>query len=293
MNGALQELLDQLNLEQIEGNYFRGVSPVDRTTRVYGGHVMAQALMAGLNTVGTDRLCHSFHAYFLLGGDPKAPILYEVDRSRDGGSFTTRRIVAIQHGKPIFHMEASFHVEEEGWEHQFPMPDLPGPETLPTEDEWNIKQAETLPDRIKKGWLRERPIEQREIDAVDEYNPPKSPPYKNTGIRSNGKLPDDPRLHQVLLAYASDMSLMDVATQPHGVSWMTGEMMGASLDHAMWFHHQFRIDDWMLYTHDAPVSAGGRGFNRGLIYTRAGKLVASVVQEGLIRPAKKKEPPKL
>lgn len=288
MNAALQELLDQLNLKEIEENYFRGVSPVERETRVYGGHVMAQALMAGHNTVGDDRLCHSFHAYFLLGGDPKAPILYQVERTRDGGSFTTRRIVAIQHGKPIFHMEASFHVQEPGWEHQFDMPNLPGPETLPTEDEYRQTLIDHMPPRIRDHFMRERPIEQREIDPVDEFRPDPRPPYKNTWIRANGVLPDDPRLHQVLLAYASDMSLMDVGTMPHAISWASGQMMGASLDHAMWFHHDFRIDDWMLYTHDSPVSAGARGFNRGLIYTRAGKLVASVVQEGLMRPVKKK-----
>ncbi|MFO1236900.1 MAG: acyl-CoA thioesterase II [Alphaproteobacteria bacterium] len=288
MNAALQELLEQLDLEQVEVNFFRGVSPVERETRVYGGHVMAQALMAGLRTVGLDRLCHSFHAYFLLGGDPKAPILYEVDRTRDGGSFTTRRIVAIQHGKPIFHMEASFHVSEPGWEHQFAMPDVPGPETLPTEDEFRKSYVDRLPERMRAQHLRDRPIEQREIDPPDEIDPSPRPPFKHTWIRANGALPDDPRLHQCLLAYASDMSLMDTAVQPHGISWMSGKMMGASLDHAMWFHHPLRIDDWLLYAHDAPVSAGGRGFNRGLIYTRAGQLVASVVQEGLMRPVKPK-----
>lgn len=288
MNAALQELLEQLDLERIEDNIFRGWSPVDRETRVFGGHVMAQALMAACRTVGDDRLCHSFHAYFLLGGDPKAPIVYDVDRTRDGGSFTTRRIVAIQHGKPIFHMEASFHVHEDGWEHQFDAPDVPDPETLMPENAWREQQAKTMPPAMAPHFLRERPIEQREVDAVDEMNPPKRPPYKNVWIRSNGKLPDDPKLHQCLLAYASDHSLMDTATLPHGLSWMSGVMMGASLDHAMWFHHDFRLDDWLLYTHDAPVAAGARGFNRGLIYTREGKLIASVVQEGLMRPRKRR-----
>jgi acyl-CoA thioesterase-2 len=291
MNAALQELLDQLNLERIEENIFRGYSPAEREMRVYGGHVMAQALMAGHRTVGDDRLCHSFHAYFLLGGDPKAPIVYEVDRTRDGGSFTTRRIVAIQHGKPIFHMEASFHVHEAGWEHQFDAPDLPGPDTLPTEDEWRAEQAKRLHPRALPHFMRERPIEQRDLNPDDEIAPTPKAPYKNTWIRSNGTLPDDPKLHQCLLAYASDMSLMDTATLPHGIGWMSGKMMGASLDHAMWFHHDLRMDEWLLYTHDAPVSAGARGFNRGLIYTQPGKLVASVVQEGLMRPVRKKEKP--
>lgn len=288
MNAALQELLKQLDLEQIEADYFRGVSPVERETRVYGGHVMAQALMASLRTVKEDRLCHSFHAYFLLGGDPKAPILYQVDRSRDGGSFTTRRIVAIQHGKPIFHMEASFHVQEPGWEHQFDMPDVAGPDTLPTEDEYRKSIFERLPERAQVHWMRHRPIEQREVNPPDEIDPKPKPPFKNVWIRANGALPDDPRLHQVLLAYASDMSLMDVAVQAHGLNWQAGDFMGASLDHAMWFHHSLRMDDWLLYTHNSPVSAGARGFNRGLIYTHAGQLVASVVQEGLMRPTKKK-----
>ena len=288
MNAALQELLEQLDLEQVEADYYRGVSPVERETRVYGGHVMAQALAAGLRTVKNDRLCHSFHAYFLLGGDPKAPILYQVDRTRDGGSFTTRRIVAIQHGKPIFHMEASFHVKEPGWEHQFDMPNVPGPDTLPTEAQYLQGFADRMPPERRSHILRERPIEQREIDPPDEIDPQPRPPFKNTWIRANGSLPDDPRLHQILLAYASDMSLMDVAVQTHGISWMKGEMMGASLDHAMWFHHDLRMDEWLLYSHDSPVSAGARGLNRGLIYTRDGRLVASVVQEGLMRPAKRK-----
>lgn len=288
MNAALQELLEQLKLEKLEENFFRGVSPMERETRVYGGHVMAQALMAGHRTVADDRLCHSFHSYFLLGGDPKAPIVYEVERTRDGGSFTTRRIVAIQHGRPIFHMEASFHVAEPGWEHQFDMPIVAGPETLMTEDEWRAIQLPKLPKHIQPHFMRERPIEQRDVNPNDEYTPEKRAPYKNIWIKANGMLPDDYKLHQCLLAYASDMSLMDTAVIPHGISWMSGEMMGASLDHAMWFHHPLRMDGWLLYTHDAPVSAGARGFNRGLIYTQEGQLVASVVQEGLMRPVKKK-----
>lgn len=282
MNAALQELLQQLDLEKIEENIFRGVSPVERETRVYGGHVMAQALMAAHRTVGDDRLCHSFHAYFLLGGDPKAPIVYDVDRSRDGGSFTTRRVVAIQHGKPIFHMEISFHVMEEGWSHQFDPPIVPDPESLVSDAVLRERLAHKLPEDFRKHYLREQPFEQREVDPDDEFNPKPRPPHKNIWIRSNGQLPDDPKLHQVLLAYASDMSLMDTAIMPHGVSWRN--IMGASLDHAMWFHHPLRVDDWLLYNHDAPVSAGGRGFNRGLFFTHDGKLVASAVQEGLMRP---------
>jgi acyl-CoA thioesterase-2 len=286
MNAALQELLDQLDLEQIEVNIFRGISPAERETRVYGGHVMAQALMAASRTVGDDRHCHSFHSYFLLGGDPKAPIVYDVDRSRDGGSFTTRRVVAIQHGKPIFHMEVSFHVAEEGWTHQFDPPTVPDPESLPSEASVRAKQAHRVPEEFRKHFLREQPFEQREVDPDDEFAPVARPPHKNIWIRANGTLPDDPKLHQVLLAYASDMSLMDTAIMPHGVSWR--HIMGASLDHAMWFHHPLRVDEWLLYNHDAPVSAGARGFNRGLFFTHSGKLVASAVQEGLMRQRKRR-----
>lgn len=295
MNAALQELLEQLDLETIEVNIFRGVSPVERSMRVYGGHVMAQALMAASRTVSDDRSCHSYHSYFLLGGDPKAPILYNVERTRDGGSFTTRRVVAIQHGRPIFHMEASFHVTEKGWEHQFEPPAVAGPDELETEEQRReailSQLSERAQARIRPHFLRERPFDTRPVEPFNEVKPDKRPPYKNIWVKPNGELPDDLKLHQCMLAYISDMSLLDTAMLPHGVAWFSGRIMSASLDHAMWFHHPFRMDDWMLYTHDSPVSAGGRGFNRGLIYTRDGKLVSSVVQEGLIRQIERKPRP--
>lgn len=283
MNKALQGVLDLLDLETIEVNMFRGLSPKDRSQRVFGGQVLAQALTAANRTVDLDRRCHSLHAYFILAGDPKAPILYSVDRTRDGGSFTTRRITAVQHGRPIFHMEASFQVHEDGLTHQFPMPETVTPESLPTEAEMMAELAKRMPPEAQWWLSREQPIEMRPIDPVDELNPEKRPPYQNVWLRTNGTLPDDSRLHQCLLAYASDMTLLDTCMLPHGISWHSGKLMSTSLDHAMWFHTDFRIDDWMLYTLDSPASGGARGFNRGLIYTRSGTLCCSVVQEGLIR----------
>jgi acyl-CoA thioesterase II len=287
MSAALQEVLDLLDLEPIEVNIFRGVSPKDRSQRVFGGQVLGQALVAAQRTV-EERLCHSLHAYFILPGDPKVPILYEVERSRDGGSFTTRRVVAIQHGRPIFNMTASFQVAEQGLEHQIDPPKVTPPEELKSEFELRREMAHKLPPEAQHWFTRERPIEQRPVEPDDEMNPAKRPPFQNIWIKSNGTLPDDPRLHQCLLAYASDMSLLDTCLLPHGISWFSGRLISASLDHAMWFHHDFRADEWLLYTHDSPVASGARGFNRGEIYTREGKLVASVVQEGLMRLKTKK-----
>ncbi|NWH09661.1 MAG: acyl-CoA thioesterase II [Alphaproteobacteria bacterium] len=278
----LDELLSLLDLEPIEVNIFRGVSPEDRSQRVFGGQVLGQALVAASRTV-EDRLAHSLHAYFILPGDPKAPILYEVDRSRDGSSFTTRRVVAIQHGRPIFNMAVSFHVREEGFAHQFEMPDVPPPESLPPETELRAEWAKRFPEQ--SYWmLRPRPIEQRPVNPPDPLNPDKRPPVQHVWVRANGTLPDDDKLHQCVLAYASDMTLLDTCLLPHGVSWFSGKVIMASLDHAMWFHQPFRADDWLLYTQDSPTSAGARGLNRGMVLTRDGRLVASVAQEGLIRP---------
>lgn len=283
MNTPLDALLQILDLEPIEVNIFRGVSPKERSQRVFGGQVLGQALVAASRTV-EDRLAHSLHAYFILPGDPKAPILYEVDRSRDGGSFTTRRVVAIQHGRPIFHMGVSFHVHEEGYEHQFDMPNVPMPEDLPPETQMRAEWAKDLPPGLAAHIMQDRPIESRPVERVAIMKPPKLPPKQHVWVKANGKLPDDPKLHQCILAYASDMSLLDTCILPHGVSWFEGKLITASLDHAMWFHRPFRADEWLLYAQDSPVATGARGFNRGLIHTRDGKLVASVVQEGLIRP---------
>jgi acyl-CoA thioesterase-2 len=282
MTTALAELLALLDLEPIEVNIFRGISPKDRMQRVFGGQVLGQALVAACRTV-EGRLAHSLHAYFILPGDPKAPILYEVDRSRDGSSFSTRRVVAIQHGRPIFNMAVSFHIYEEGLEHQFPMPDVPAPETLPSEAEMKKEWAKKLPKEAQHWFLRDRPIEQRFIDPVDFMNPGKREPHQNSWVKALGELPDDPALHQCVLAYASDMSLLDTCIMPHDMPWHSNKLIVASLDHAMWFHRPFRTDEWMLFSNDSPISAGGRGFNRGLVYSRDGKLIASVAQEGLIR----------
>jgi acyl-CoA thioesterase-2 len=278
----VQELVALLDLEPIEVNIFRGRSPKDRSQRVFGGQVLAQALVAADRTV-ERRLCHSLHAYFLRPGDPKVPILYEVDRSRDGKSFTSRRVVAIQHGRPIFHMSASFQVEEPGLEHQIDPPAVPPPEDLPDEDAFRRQTAERVPPEYREHFLRRRPIELRPVERGDVLHPKKRPPYQAVWVRTTGPLPDQIALQQCVLAYASDMTLLDTASLPHGISWFSGRLQIASLDHAMWFHHRFRVDEWLLYVQDSPSASGARGLGRGLIYTRDGRLVASVAQEGLIR----------
>ena len=282
MRQALTDLIQLLDLEPIEVNLFRGRSPQDGWQRVFAGQVLGQALVAAARTV-EGRAAHSFHAYFLRPGDPKVPILYDVDRIRDGSSFTTRRVVAIQHGKAIFNLAASFQVDEPGLEHQIEMPDVPGPEGLPNEVELRQRQIERIPEKFRATFLRERPIEVRPIDPVDEFAPEKRPPFQNVWFRAVDSLPDERALHQCVLAYASDLTLLDTSNLPHGVSWWSEKFQTASLDHAMWFHRPFRADEWLLYAQDSPRAAGARGFNRGSVFTRAGELVASVTQEGLIR----------
>ncbi|MDE2265113.1 MAG: acyl-CoA thioesterase II [Alphaproteobacteria bacterium] len=284
----IQEVLDLLNLEKIEENIFRGASPKDRVQRVFGGQVLGQALVAAARTV-EGRLCHSLHAYFLRAGDPKVPILYEVDRSRDGASFTARRVVAIQHGRQIFNLAASFQLDEPGYEHEFPMPVVPAPETLPTEEELRAKVIDRLPEEVRAWFSRPRPIETRPVDPREYFSPDKRPPHEMLWIRTTGALPDDLPLHQCVLAYASDMSLLDTGLLPHGIGWFDNKVQMASLDHAMWFHRPFRVDEWLLYVQDSPSASGARSFNRGLMYTRDGKLVASVAQEGLMRPRGEKK----
>jgi len=278
----IEEVLELLDLEKIEENIFRGVSPKDRMQRVFGGQVLGQALVAALRTV-EGRICHSFHAYFLRAGDPKVPILYEVDRSRDGASFTARRVVAIQHGQQIFTMAASFQVPENGYEHQFDMPAVPAPDALPSEHELRLKEIDRMPAEAREWALRPRPIEIRPVAWHGFSDRGKLPPFDNIWIKATGPVPDDIGVQQAVLAYASDMSLLDTALLPHGIDWHSSIQM-ASLDHAMWFHHPFRVDDWLLYAQDSPSASGARGFNRGALYTRDGKLVASVTQEGLMRP---------
>ena len=286
MSTAVQTMLDVLNLEQLEVNLFRGRSPQDRWQRVFGGQVIGQALVAASRTV-EGRAPHSMHAYFLVGGDPKVPIIYEVDRIRDGKSFTTRRVVAIQHGQAIFTLMVSFHNDEEGLTHQTPMPHVPPPEDLPSEAHIKATILPTMPEAVRRYYESERPIELRPVQ-YDRYLGKKYQDGKfNVWIRATGKLPDDPAIHQCVLAYASDMSLLDTALVPHGRSLFEQEFMGASLDHALWLHRPFRADDWLLYAQESPSMTGSRGFSRGLIFRRDGALVASVAQEGLVRIRKK------
>jgi acyl-CoA thioesterase II len=279
---AIEDLLGILDLEPIEVNLFRGRSPQSGWQRVFGGQVIGQALVAALRTVG-DRPTHSLHGYFMLPGDPRVPIIYEVDRIRDGRSFTTRRVVAIQHGHAIFTMAASFHADEAGLSHQASMPDVPKPEDLPSEAEIKAKAMPLMPDPVRRYYERERPIELRPVEFT-RYLGVKSEEAKfHVWIRATGRLPDDPAIHQCVLAYASDMTLLDSALIPHGRTVFEKSIMAASLDHALWFHRPFRADDWLLYAQDSPNMSGARGFARGLIFTRDGTLVASVAQEGLLR----------
>jgi acyl-CoA thioesterase II len=284
----LDELIALLDVEVIELNLFRGHNPDEDRVRVFGGQVAGQALVAAGRTVPDDRRVHSLHAYFLRPGDPKAPILYQVDRIRDGRSFTTRRTVAIQHGEAIFHLSTSFHVDEPGPSHQRPMPDAPDPETLPTFAERYGHLADRVP------WVaRPRPIDSRQANArpnaltsSSDDAPRLREPFQQVWFRPDGALPDDPLLHACVVAYASDQTLLDSVLAAHGMNWDDGSMQGASLDHAMWFHRPFRADQWLLYEQESPASFGARGLARGEIYTQSGDLVVSVMQEGLIRPGR-------
>ena len=278
VSDALDLLVHLLDLEPIEVNIFRGVQPGDERQRVFGGQVAAQALMAAGRTVEHGRV-HSLHSYFLRPGDPSIPILYEVDRIRDGRSFTTRRVVAIQHGRPIFNLSTSFHDDEAGFEHQFPMPEAPDPETLPTITERLGPWREELGE-----WLdRPRPIDQRHIGELPWLHHEPRAPYQRLWIRADGKLPDDPLLHACVVTYASVLSRFDTILNPHEVRWTDPEFLGASLDHCMWFHRHFRADEWLLFDSDSPVAAGARGIARGFLFDRSGRLVVSMVQEGLAR----------
>lgn len=283
------DLLTLLDIERLELDLFRGQSPdEEESQRVFGGQVIAQALVAAYRTVPDDRTCHSLHAYFIRPGDPKVPIIYQVDHSRDGGSFTTRRVVAIQHGKQIFNLAASFHVAEDGWHHQHTMPDVTGPETLGDRVEWRKQFAEKLPERHRGHFLRPRPIEMREIEPLDPLKPAKASDVHHLWFRVARPIDEAPWLHHCLLAYASDMALLGTGNRPHGISWMTGELMSASLDHAMWFHAPLKFDEWHLYTMDSPYAGGARSFNRGSVFDSNGRLVASVAQEGLMRKVVRK-----
>ena len=285
MSAAIQDVLSILDLEPLEVNLFRGRSPQSRWQRVFGGQVIGQALVAACRTVEdvATRPPHSLHAYFLLGGDPKVPIIYEVDRIRDGRSFTTRRVVAIQHGRAIYSMSVSFHVAEEGWSHQFAMPDVPTPDQLPSEAEVRDKLLPRMPEPVRRYYERERPIELRPVE-YGRYLGEKIPGDRfHIWFRATSRLPDEPAIHQCVLAYASDMTLLDTALVPLGKTVFNEDIMAASLDHALWFHRPFRADEWLLYAEDSPNLGGARGFARGLIFAKDGTLVASVAQEGLLR----------
>jgi acyl-CoA thioesterase II len=282
MSRALDQLLTILDIERLEENLFRGLSPQVGWQRVFGGQVIGQALVAANRTVN-GRLTHSLHAYFLRAGDPSVPIIYNVDRIRDGGSFTTRRVVAVQHGQAIFSMAASFHKEETGLEHQIKMPEVPPPESLPSEAELKACLIDRVPPQVKAYWERERPIEIRPVDLSRYLTPGNHAPSQQVWIRATGELPNDQSLHQCVLAYASDFTLLDTALIAHGRFVFEPKLILASLDHALWFHRKLRADEWLLYAQDSPISGGGRAFCRGMLFTRDGKLVASTAQEGLLR----------
>ncbi|MEO1029073.1 MAG: acyl-CoA thioesterase II [Pseudomonadota bacterium] len=279
----VDQLIELLSLERLEVDLFRGVSPDERSQRVFGGQVIGQALMAAYQTV-EDRVCHSLHAYFIRPGDPNIPIIYEVDRSRDGRSFTTRRVIAIQHGKQIFNLAASFQVPEDGFEHQMDMPEVAGPEGLKTRSALRLEAAEHFSEETIAHFKKKRAVEMRPVNPQPLINPEPMSPDNQIWFRTTKQIDVSPAIHQCILAYASDMSLLDSGTRPHGLTWHEGKAVMASLDHAMWFHADVRTDDWLLYSQDSPSASGARSFNRGSIYTREGKLVASVAQEGLMRP---------
>jgi acyl-CoA thioesterase-2 len=285
MASAVRELLEVLDLEPLEVNLFRGRSPQSRWQRVFGGQVIGQALVAACRTVDAvaDRPPHSLHAYFLLAGDPKVPIVYEVDRIRDGKSFTTRRVIAIQHGHAIFSMSVSFHVAEPGLSHQSAMPDVPRPNALPDDAQVRATVLAKMPEPVRRYYERERPIELRPVELDRYLGKPTAEGKFHVWMRAVERLPDEPAIHQCVLAYASDMMLLDASTIPHGRTLFEPTIMAASLDHAMWFHRPFRADEWLLYAQDSPNAAGARGFARGSIFAGDGTLVASVAQEGLIR----------
>jgi acyl-CoA thioesterase-2 len=286
MNDARDEIVRMLELEEVAEDRYVGQSTDLGWGRLFGGHVLAQALSSASRTVPQNRLVHSLHAYFLRPGAVDAPILYEVDRIRDGGSFTTRR---RQRGDVILNLSGSFHREEQGFEHQLPMPDVPGPDELRSELDLRREVADKIPEAYREGWLRERPIETRPVETIKYLEPEVREPVRHLWIRTCHSVPDDPAIHRWLLAYASDFALLGTALLPHRVPFMGRGMQVASLDHAMWFHRDVKVDDWLLYAMDSPSASNAVGFNRGSIFNRDGVMVASVAQEGLIRRRVKPE----
>lgn len=284
---ALRALLD---LEPLEVNLFRGQSEDIGSPAVFGGQVLGQALVAAQRTVPADRLCHSLHAYFILPGDKTRPIVYDVERIRDGGSFTTRRIVAVQHGRRIFNMSASFQLDEDGPDHQRDAPDVPGPDGLRTDQEIRAELYAKLPPERRPRLTRGQAFDLRPVEVLNPLEPVKTPAQRHLWLRAAVDLPDDPTLHRALLAYVSDFGLLPTALLPHGISYFTKGVRLASLDHALWFHRPFRMDDWLLYGTESPSASGARGFTRGHFFDRDGRLVASVCQEGLTRARPPKRP---
>lgn len=284
MTDVAEELLNLLSIERLELDMFRGIgSGGETSTRIFGGHVIAQALAAAYHTV-EDRMCHSLHAYFIRPGDPSVPVIYTVDRARDGGSFTTRRVVAIQHGKQILNMGASFHKVEESWSHQHDMPKVDGPEGLLNRAELRKPIVDQINEKHQEDFLRPRPIEIREVAPRDFFDPEPTSDVNHLWFRMPAAQGTSPQMQHCLLAYASDMNLLGSSLRPHGLTWFKRQVMTASLDHAMWFHGPINFEDWHLYTMDSPFTGGARGFNRGAIYAHDGRLVASTAQEGLVRP---------
>ncbi|MBV6418721.1 MAG: Acyl-CoA thioesterase 2 [Steroidobacteraceae bacterium] len=282
MDSRLADLLRQFELERLEVNLCRGESRDVGSPQVFGGQVLGQALMAAYATV-EDQDVHSLHAYFLRRGDFNSPIVYEVDRARDGRSFSSRRVVAIQHGEQIFNLAASFQDRQTGFDHQLPMPDVPPPEALPESDSPPLEVINQLPEKLQRIFQKKRAFEFRSVEPTDYLHPRKLAPRQHVWLRAVGPLPDDDRLHRCLLAYVSDYSLLDTALRPHGTAWHAADLVMASIDHAMWFHRPPRVDQWLLYSMDSPSASGARGFSRGTMHARDGTLVASTAQEGLIR----------
>jgi len=283
MSKPLNELLDLLQLEKLEEGLFRGQSENLGLPQVYGGQVIGQALSASRYTVDPDRTVHSFHSYFLYPGDPEKPIIYDVENLRDGRSFSTRRVKAIQNGRPIFYLTASYHGDAPGFEHQNTMPEIPGPENFASESELASRIADFLPEKLKKAFCGEKPIEMRPVTVVNPLKPQKAEPKQYLWIKANGEMPDNQLIHQYLLAYASDWGFLVTALHPHEVSLMTPKFQVATIDHSIWFHRPFKMDDWLLYAIESPTASNTRGLVRGEIYNREGHLVATAVQEGVMR----------
>ncbi|EKN5123846.1 acyl-CoA thioesterase II [Yersinia enterocolitica] len=283
MSQALKKLLDLLCLEKIEEGIFRGQSEDLGLRQVFGGQVVGQAIYAAKQTVPTDRVVHSFHSYFLRPGDSSKPIIYDVETLRDGNSFSARRVSAIQNGKPIFYMTASFQSQEEGFEHQNTMPDVPPPEGLMSETDIARKFAHLIPEKVRDKFIGHQPIEMRPVKFHNPRQGSTAEPNRYVWFKANGEMPDDLRVHQYLLGYASDFNFLPTALQPHGIGFLEPGVQIATIDHSMWFHRPFRLDDWLLYAVESTSASGARGFVRGQIYNREGVLVASTVQEGVIR----------